>query len=296
MNKKRYWIILILLLFIFLALFTFANPLGDGDANDNRVLEEIEEDDLINKEEEKEQTTTVDVPKYNEHGVNVDKIVVEDNSYELALNAVIKAEVTLEKDNYDIASDLVDKVTDKDKKAELEERLEDVLNSINVRELVETLVKMTKSSTTKLELEDARKYNNSNEVFDRVSELTDEILKETLEDALDSIAYLLDDTTAPTINIEDGAILNKNTEIKVEDENEVTLMLNDTEIENNYKATDGVYELTVIDAAFNEVTIKFTIDTIAPTATINYSKGELTNEDVVVTLNPSEDIKVTNND
>ena len=289
MNKKRYLIVIALIIFLFLALFTFANPFNDGEGGN--PIEEIEED-ATNKNEEKEEVKDTQ----DEEQEEIKEVVQEDNSYDLALKAVEKAEISLDEKDYDFALDLVNKVTDKDKKETLEERLDEVLNSINARELVETLVKMTKSSKDKADLDSARKFNTDNEVFDKVDDLNNEVLKETLSKSLKSIKYVLDDTKVPTINIEDGAILDSNTIIEVEDENEVTITLNGKEIENNHEVSDGVYELVVTDESFNEVKVKFTIDTIAPTATVDYSKGELTNEDVVVTLNPSEDIKVTNND
>ena len=42
MNKKRYLIVIALIIFLFLALFTFANPFNDGESG--KPLEEIEED------------------------------------------------------------------------------------------------------------------------------------------------------------------------------------------------------------------------------------------------------------
>ena len=289
MNKKRYLIVIALIIFLFLALFTFANPFNDGEGGN--PIEEIEED-ATNKNEEKEEVKDTQ----DEEQEEIKEVVQEDNSYDLALKAVEKAEISLDEKDYDFALDLVNKVTDKEKKETLEERLDEVLNFINARELVEALVKMTKSSKDKADLDSARKFNIDNEVFDKVDDLNNEVLKETLSKSLKSIKYVLDDTKVPTINIEDGAILDSDTIIEVEDENEVTITLNGKEIENNHEVSDGVYELVVTDESFNEVKVKFTIDTIAPTATVDYSKGELTNEDVVVTLNPSEDIKVTNND
>ena len=281
-------------MFLFLTIFSFANPFGnkDGDVNNNKPLEEIEKDDLINKEESKEESKPIIVPNYNDHGVEI----LEDDSYELALEAVKKAEISLNRNDYDNALELVNKVTDKDEKKELEERLEEVLNSINLKELVEKLVEMAKSSTNKNELDEAREFNISNEILDKISNLENEILKNTLQKAVDNIAYLLNDTKVPTINIEDGAILNRDTEIKAEDENQLTLVLNGTKIKNNHVVTDGEYELVVTDAAFNEIKISFIVDTKAPVGTLTYDKTELTNQDVTITLITNEDVTVTNND
>ena len=155
---------------------------------------------------------------------------------------------------------------------------------------------MTKSSANKDELDSAREFNEDNEILNKVKELKNNDLKESLEKKLDEIIGLLEDKTAPLVNIEDGAILDSYTEIEVEDDNEVTLLLNGTEIENEHEVQDGEYELVVTDAAFNEVTIKFIVDTKAPEGTVIYSIEELTNKDVVVTLEVNEDVEVTNND
>ena len=306
MNKKRYLIIIAIIIFIFLALFTFANPLEneEGEPNDNRVLEEIEEEDVINNvqndkntDEESEEET----PVYNNHGVNINTILkVEDNSYELALNAVIKAEVSLQEDKYIIALDLVSKVTDEDKKEELEERLELVLDTMELIELVKELVEMTGGAKNLKELDTARDYQVSNEIIDRITKLVNNTLKESLNDEVDTVLYLLNDKTAPKINIEDEAILKDVVVLDVKDDNEFTITLTKEgeepkKAKNGDEVSDGVYTLTVRDESFNEKTITFTIDTTAPTGEITYSTTEITNGEVVATLVPSEDVKVTNN-
>ena len=90
-------------------------------------------------------------------------------------------------------------------------------------------------------------FENSYDVFIALLEndidKANDILKDALQKAVEDIAYLLNDTTVPTINIEDGAILNSDTKIEAEDENELILVLNGTEIENNHVVTDGEYEL-----------------------------------------------------
>lgn len=276
MNKKRYLILIALVIFIFLALFTFANPLNKGEENDNRVLEEIEEEDVIEqeKEEEKDETTKpIIIPQYNNHGVTINKDekeeIVEDKSYELALKAVEKVEITLSNSDFEKALDLVLKVSDKDKKAELLDRVSAVLEIIDLTDVVNTLVDNVNAAKSKADMNSARNYAVTNEIAKRLNNLSNEVIKELLIEKLETIANLVDDTEEPTINIEDEAILDSDATITVTDENEVTIILNGNEIENNEVVSDGVYELTVTDAAFNSVTITFTVRTVGTSLTIN---------------------------
>lgn len=270
MNKKRYLILIAIVIFIFLALFTFANPLNNGEENDNRVLEEIEEEDVIEQEEveveEKEEVIKpIVVPQYNNHGVTINKVTeVEDKSYEFAKEAVEKAEITLSIDDLVSASKLVEKVKDEDKKEELEEKLGSVLEIIELNDLVDTLVEDVKSAKNKTDMDSARKFVETNDLEKRIDNLSNKLVKGLLIDKLETISSLVDDEEAPTINIEDGAIFDEDTKIIVTDESDVTIKLNDEEIENNEIVSDGVYELTVTDASFNTKTVEFIVDTTAP--------------------------------
>ncbi|KKP69179.1 MAG: Cable pili-associated 22 kDa adhesin protein [Candidatus Moranbacteria bacterium GW2011_GWE1_35_17] len=77
------------------------------------------------------------------------------------------------------------------------------------------------------------------------------------------------------------------------------------EFNTNSKSASNVSDATfwwrvkAVDAAGNESAWsplwKVTVDNTAPTATISYNKDSLTNENVVATLNPSEEVTVTNN-
>ena len=155
MNKKRYLILVAIIIFIFLSLFTFANPFEKEEINDSRVLDEIEEDELV---EEKLDNTIITNPVPN-------IIDIEDNSYDLALNAVVRAEVSLEKEKYNIALSLTNNVKDEVKKVELEERLEKVLDTIDLINLVKELIEKTNTSKNKIELDGARDYEKTNEMF-----------------------------------------------------------------------------------------------------------------------------------
>ena len=290
MNKKRYLILIALIIFVFLAVFTFANPLNKAE-DENRVLEEIEEEDVIEKEEikkdeEKEiiEIKPVIVPAYNNHGVTINKVEKEeikedDNSYELALNAVEKVELTLSAEDLLNASNLIEKITLNDKKEELQERLDVVKEVIDFTDVVNTLVEEVKNAESKEDMDSAREYAVSKDVEKRLKNLSNEVVKKLLTEKLETIAELLDDTKAPTINIEDGAIFGEDTKITVTDDSEVTIVLNDEEIENNKVVSNGSYTLTATDASFNSATITFSVRTVGTALTIN----DVTTEYVTLT-------------
>ena len=287
MSKKKYLIIIAFVVFVFLAVFTFANPLNNNEeeVNDNRVLEEIEEDDITNKDNEKEEVVEEDkevivpiYPVYNNHGVNINnKPQVIDNSYEIALEAVEKAETTFDKETLETASELVDRVKDNSKKEELEERLEEIEEILELIDFVDTLVKDVKQASNKTDMDNIRRNVVANEVLKRLEELTNEKAKESITEKIESIADALEDIAAPEFNIEDGAMLNSDTKVIVTDDSEVTIKLNDEEIENETTVKEeGEYELFAIDASFNSTTVSFVIDRTAPELTIvNPEKYEL---------------------
>ncbi|MGW8185535.1 MAG: Ig-like domain-containing protein [Candidatus Moraniibacteriota bacterium] len=68
---------------------------------------------------------------------------------------------------------------------------------------------------------------------------------------------------------------------------------------NNVADTIFWWRVKAVDAAGNESEWsplwKITIDNTAPTATISYDKDSLTNGNVIATLNPSEEVTITNN-
>lgn len=271
MNKKRYLIIIAIIVFAFLAVFTFANPLDneEGQPNDNRVLEEIEEDlteQEEQKEEQKEEQTVVTpvYPIYNNHGVVQRPQVEVDTSYEVALKAVEKLEITLNNEDLEETTKLVEKVKDEEKKLELAERLEVISEIFNLTEDIETLVNKVNNAANKIDMDSARSFIVSKDIVNRLDVIYNEVIKDLLLDKLEGIAEKVEDTNNPKVNIEDEEILNSDTKITVTDESEVTIKLNDKEIENNYEVSNGVYELVVTDESFNEVKVKFTVDTIAP--------------------------------
>ena len=201
---------------------------------------------------------------------NNDEQAKKEEANKKAEEAVEKAEETYNEDDVEDAEDLVSNLTDEDKKEELEERLDDVKEAIAVIALVDELEEKTTSATNKEELDAARDFREESEVEDKVNALKDENLKEELNERLEELAKILDDTTPATIEgIEDGAVTNKDVTLTATDENEVTAKLykDGEEVEYNLGETiteEGNYKLVVTDAAFNESEVSFTIDKTAP--------------------------------
>ena len=265
MGKKKYLIIIAAIIFIFLAIFAFANPLNKEEKVDENVIEEVEKDKEENKYKEEEivEIKPVVEPTYNNHGVTIDKeSTIEDKSFELASEALQKAEITLSIEDLDKAIKLIEKVKNEDERKKLEERVDKVIETLDLTNLVNTLVENVNSATSKSDMNKARNLVEEKDLVNRIDDLSNEVVKKLLIDKLETINNLLKDTTDPTINIEDGAILDSDTKITVTDESEVTIVLNDEEIENNKVVSDGVYELTATDAAFNSVTITFTVENV----------------------------------
>lgn len=285
MNKKRYIIVIVLLIFLGLTIFAFANP---GKDNELEGTNPGTQEEQGSSEEDKKQEE-----------INTNTVVKKDNSYDLALEAVIDAEVKLDEESYNKALELVEKVK-QNKKKELEERLEAVKEALDVAALVKSLEEKATSAASIEDMDVAREYRNSEDIINRVSNLSNEELKTSLTEKLTSLALLLDDTEAPKINIEDEAILAENTKVLVEDENQFTLTLKkdgsdiEEEIENQTELTDGVYTLTVIDKAFNETTVSFIIDTTDPM--ISGLDEDYTDQDVTLTVSDENLNTVTIND
>ncbi len=321
-GKKKFVVAIILFVFMGLMVFTFANPSEDDTDikldSDTKTTDRDSKDEETNSDDEatidNDNTNDGDVLAEAEDGngntsrTNASRVTnvnvnngsssnnggssnsgntttdpEEDNSYDLALEAVEKAEQELTTDAYDDALELVDKVTDNNLKNQLNDRLDVVKDAIDVRQLVQTLQQKVDDSENLTQLNDARDYRQDNDIINKVASLSNATLKDELETTLATLATILDDNEAAKINIDDGAVL-KQAVISIEDENNyvATLQKEGSEaitIDNNYEVTeDGVYELTVVDAAYNSITITFTVDSTAAELTslaiINNTKGE----------------------
>ncbi len=265
MEGKKKYIALVIFLFLALMIFTFANPGEEEkeftDGGNKEQTEQVDKNDTT-KEENTE----------NQENNQTENNQVKDNSYETALAAVEKAEASYKQDDVDAAKELVNKVTDPTKKGELEDRLEEVEAGIEVMSLIQELEYQVAKSENKEDLNDAKDYRDEHEVAKKVAALTNEKVKEALQERLDKVSKILEDDKAPVVNIEDNQAFKENVTIEVEDEagNDFTIYLSKDgeekeEIENGTTTTsEGIYELTVVDKAFNEETIRFVVDGTNP--------------------------------
>lgn len=265
MEGKKKYIALVIFLFLALMIFTFANPGEEEkeftDGGNKEQTEQVDKNDTT-KEENTE----------NQENNQTENNQVKDNSYETALAAVEKAEASYKQDDVDAAKELVNKVTDPTKKGELEDRLEEVEAGIEVMSLIQELEYQVAKSENKEDLNDAKDYRDEHEVAEKVAALTNEKVKEALQERLDKVSKILEDDKAPVVNIEDNQAFKENVTIEVEDEagNDFTIYLSKDgeekeEIENGTTTTsEGIYELTVVDKAFNEETIRFVVDGTNP--------------------------------
>ena len=292
-GKKRY-IAIILFLLICLMVFTFATTSDEELEGTGNNIQEITDKDTSEKDDKKEETkseekeeskkeenkgnstnsnsTNKDSESSADDEENLDGTGEVDNSaYDKALEAVEELEKLLTDAQADIARDLVEEVTNSDQYKELVERIEDAEDAIDAEELVAKLEAMVKEAAEKADITDAKDFRDE-EVTDAVNEIDGENLEAVKEDLLDRIEELskiLDDNNDPTIDgIKDGEYTNLDEiSLTIADENEVTIKVtkDGNEIDFAEKFTEeGTYEVTVVDAAFNDVTKTFTIDRTKP--------------------------------
>ena len=319
-GKKKYFA-LIIFLFLGLMIFTFANPAeeekefkgGDKEQSEtvtNKRQDTTEEDDEDEQDQQQvQQNLVTNNNQGNAQGGNQGNnpgqtpVVPEDTTLRDALAAVEKAEGTYTQDDVDAAKDLVNNVTDTTEKGKLEERLEEVEAGINALALLENLEKQVEEANKKADMNDATDYRNENEIANKIEALNNETVKEELSKRLEEVSKLLDDNAAPTTKIE-AKVYADNVEITAEDEagNPFKMYLakgngKEKEISSGDKTTsDGVYTLRLVDEAFNEQTVTFTVDTTAPalkdlTSGAHYPEITLNTEDLTKVT-----IEVTNMD
>jgi len=313
-GKKKYFA-LIIFLFLGLMIFTFANPAEEekefkgGDKDQSETVtnkrEDTTEDTNDTEQEQQDQNQQQNIVTNNNQGnaqgnqgndagqTEEDPV---DTTLRDALAAVEKAEGTYSQEDVDAAKELLNNVTDTTEKGNLEERLEEVEAGIAVLALLENLEVQVEEADKKADMTDATSYRDTNEIANKIDALNNETVKEELEKRLTDVSKLLDDNAAPTTKVE-AKVYGDNVEITAEDEagNPFQVFLtkdeeNEEEISSGYKtASDGVYTLRLVDNAFNEQTIKFTVDTTEP-ALKDLTNGAHYKE---VTLNTEDKTKVT---
>ena len=228
-----------------------------------------------------------------------------DYTYEDILEAIKQAEKTLDPEDIKKAQDLLDKWNDPKSKEELENRL-DVLNKEqNLTNTLKDLEEQIKHATSKEELLNIATPEELEKIKDEINHLPDNFKKEDLKETLEEILDVLLDNTAPIISgIENNTYTNQSVTLTIDDKNalikldgkKITLEELNKLTENK---TNQTYNITAIDSAFNETKLIFTIDTVAPTAEVEYDKDltKITNETITAKLkNISEEITITNNE
>ena len=285
-NKKRYIIAIALFLFLGLGIFAFAGTPeeemqeGTGSGNGENVVNpdngdndnDSNSDNVVEPSEENEVDNDSSASRRPVQSVNY---------YALALEAVVNSENKYtDTKAYEDALDALEDLPNSDsRKEDLVTRLEEVKEGLDLIALVEELVTMVNNSESKEDVDGARGFHTNEEggktISELVAELTNEELKETLTESLETVMPILNDTTAPEINIPNGAIVQSATIIVTDDsEFKIYLKTNDEEekeISNNYEVFEGVHTVRVVDASFNESTITFEVDTTAPE--FNYASG-----------------------
>ena len=282
-GKKRY-IAIILFLLICLTVFTFATTgdeeLENGTGNGNNV-QEVTDKGSSDKDDKTESDSKEDNKSDNKDS-NSNKTESEDEedldgtgnvdneAWDKALSAVEDLEELLTDEQADIARELVEEITNSDQYKELMDRIEDAEDAIDAAELVEKLEQMVEEAAKKADLDDASDFRDE-EVVEAIEEIDGEKLAEVkadLEKRVEELSKILDDDTAPSIEgIEDGKHTKENVGLTITDENEVTTKVTKDGNEIDFAETfteEGTYEVTVVDAAFNEKTLTFTIDKTAP--------------------------------
>lgn len=221
-------------------------------------------------------------------GNNNTEVEVTYDYYADALKAVENAESSLVQGDVDYATSLVDKVTNQSQKDELTNRLEAVQDIIDVTSLMERLENMVTNSTNRNGIVESINYRNDKKIEELVNNLKDGSSKDNLESRLETVNKILNDNESPVISgIENNSFTKKDVSLTITDSNEVTttVTLNGKEIDYTDKFTEeGTYNITVVDAAFNETTLTFTIDKTKPVVE-GVEDGKYYNTDVVITIN-----------
>ncbi len=235
-NKKKYFIAILLFIFLGLMIFTFANPKDDKEEDklDGNKTQEVDDDESDKKDEDD------------------NKEVTEDQNGSQDTNPTNGPEIV--DDSYDKA-----------------------------KKLVEELQKLVDNSNSIKTLNTARDYHSDNEVQKAVDAVTNKDLQKELQDILDELSKLLDDTTAPELNVSNGTVYASHIEVTSDDENAKITVTNSEGKTVNGVLKDGKYTVKAVDDAFNEVTVEITVDTQAPKVS-GVKNNTVTKDDVTLTV------------
>ncbi len=194
----------------------------------------------------------------------------------------------------------INKVKDKEQQNKLTDELNKIISIIDVIKKIEELEELLNNSKNKKDIENIQKQIEESNIIKKIEELetTEEITNQ--KEKLDSILNIINDTSAPAIKgLPLNNITNQNVSLTIEDETNITILLNDKEVtlkDLENITEEKIYHLIVTDEAWNKEEVTFKIDKTAPEASLEYSTTTITKEDVTVTLKSNEDIIITNND
>ena len=191
---KRKIIILAVLLFLFIGLgtFVFANPTqqtlegnGEGDGNGD-ILEPTETPSEDINEDPEVTPSPTPIPVQEETittgtGNNTTGGAVVNTIYAQALEAVNRAETSLQQGDVNTAQGLVDQLEQGAAKDELQDRIDQVVNTIDVSALVKELQQMVENAEVKDDMDEARDFRSKEEVVTKVEALTNESVKTSLQ-------------------------------------------------------------------------------------------------------------------
>lgn len=141
-----------------------------------------------------------------------------------------------------------------------------------ILKVIESLETMLEKASSTLDIAEARDFYQENKtIFTQIPELKEDVRKRVEESLIDKILPILEDTQAPIISgITENDIVNQTSNIHITDETKIKIYLNQKEttleqIKN--LSQDGRYEILVVDEAFHESSLSFTLDTTLPVVT-----------------------------
>ena len=141
-----------------------------------------------------------------------------------------------------------------------------------ILKIIESLETMLEKASSTLDIAEARDFYQENKtILTQIPELKEDVRKRVEESLNDKILPILEDTQAPIISgITENDIVNQTSNIHITDETKIKIYLNQKEttleqIKN--LSQDGRYEILVVDEAFHESSLSFTLDTTLPVVT-----------------------------
>ena len=141
-----------------------------------------------------------------------------------------------------------------------------------ILKIIESLETMLEKASSTLDIERSRDFYQENKtILTQIPELKEDVRKRVEESLNDKILPILEDTQAPIISgITENDIVNQTSNIHITDETKIKIYLNQKEttleqIKN--LSQDGRYEILVVDEAFHESLLSFTLDTTLPVVT-----------------------------